>query len=188
MFWQGCGWRLGLASCTYQGGWAPGTRGPHQPSAGAGRSVTSSPGCSVSEILALSSRSFFCNITHHALRLAHPISDYFCYSMGVIISLFSLVSILRTCVYIFICFRIICIQYGGGSFLALVLRTKFFFKWIPREVLQDSGGCCWFRALSVTNISWICSLSLTSLCSLSEYSSRLWTFFNGRDLTIGRTL
>ena len=74
----------------------------------------------------------FLYITHHA-------SDWlvcfrvFCDSMGAIISLFSLVSIFRTCVYIFICFRIICIQYGGGSLLALVLRTKFFFKRAPSE-------------------------------------------------------
>ena len=36
----------------------------------------------------------------------------------------------------FICFRIFCIQYGGGSFLALVQRTKFFFKWI---LSRDQG-------------------------------------------------
>ena len=155
--------------------------------------------------------------------------------MGVINSLFHSSLFLGLVFTFFICFRIIYIQYGGGSFLALVLRTKFFFKWIPREldldlgdfpgpgvrqlwrkqgfywsqcewvwsdsveltsfllhilwtVLQDSGGCCWFRAPSMTNISWNCSLSLTSLCSLSKYSSRLWTFFKGRDLTIGRTL
>ena len=54
----------------------------------------------MSGILFLSLRSFFCNITHHALRLARPVSDYFCYSMGAIISLFSLVFFLKTCVYI----------------------------------------------------------------------------------------
>ena len=51
----------------------------------------------------------FLYINHHA-QTGSFCFRLFCYSMGAIISLFSLVSILRTCVYIFICFRIICIQ------------------------------------------------------------------------------
>ena len=47
----------------------------------------------------------------------------FCYSMGAIISLFSLVSIFKTCVYILICFRFIWKQRGGGSLLSLVLKN-----------------------------------------------------------------
>ena len=44
-------------------------------------------------------------------------------SMGAIISLFSLVSIFKTCVYILICFRFIWKQHGGGSLLSLVLKN-----------------------------------------------------------------
>ena len=44
-------------------------------------------------------------------------------SMGAIISLFSLVSIFKTCVYILICFRFIWKQRGGGSLLSLVLKN-----------------------------------------------------------------
>ena len=64
---SGSGWKLSLASWTYQGEWAPGTRGPLQPSTGAGRSASSLPGCSVSEILAISSRSVFCYTTQSHL-------------------------------------------------------------------------------------------------------------------------
>ena len=71
---------------------------------------------------------FSVTLLNHTLRLAHPVSDYFCYSMGAINSLFHSSLFLGLVFTFFICFRIICIQYGGGSFLALVLRTKFFFK------------------------------------------------------------
>ena len=59
--------------------------------------------------------------------------------MGAIYSLFYLSLFLGLVFTFFICFRIFCIQYGGGSFLALVQRTKFFFKRIPRELDLDLG-------------------------------------------------
>ena len=82
---------------------------------------------------------FSVTLLKHALRLAQPVSDYVCYSMGVINSLFHSSLFWGLVFTFFICFRIICLQYGGGSFLALVLRTKFFFMWIPRELDLDLG-------------------------------------------------
>ena len=55
------------------------------------------------------------------------VSDYFCFSMGVTDGLFHF-SLFLGLVFTF-CFRVFCIQYEGGSSLALVQRTKFFLKY-----------------------------------------------------------
>merc|ERR1712101_20582 len=59
---------------------------------------------------------FSVTLLNHALRLTHPVSDYFCYSMGVLNSLFHLSLFLGLVFTLFICFRIFCIQFGRGNF------------------------------------------------------------------------
>ena len=88
--------------------------------------------------LILSSRSFFCNTTHHALRLSHPVSDYFCYSMGAINRLFHLSLFLGLVFTFFICFRIICIQYGGE----LSSPSSGSPEWFSRTVEGVQGNIC----------------------------------------------
>ena len=92
------------------------------PSSGAGSCASSTPaGWSMSGLWPFSSRSV-------SVHYFYALDWLVCFrailnSMGAIISLFSLVSIFKTCVYILICFRFIWKQRGGGSLLSLVLKN-----------------------------------------------------------------